>query len=46
MCIAMRYAASMIRSFRHKGIQRFFETGSTAESRLHTHRDWRGNFGS
>jgi|SRR5450755_3014587 proteic killer suppression protein len=30
MCIVMRYAIRVIQSFRHKGIERFFKTGSKA----------------
>ena len=30
MCILSRYSILMIKSFRHKGLQRYFETGSKA----------------
>jgi proteic killer suppression protein len=30
VCIVMRYAIRVIRTFRHKGIERFFRTGSKA----------------
>lgn len=30
MCGAIRYTCAVIRSFRHKGVERFFKTGSKA----------------
>ena len=30
MCISTRYTASVIKSFRHEGLERFFLTGSRA----------------
>lgn len=34
-CIARRYAAWVIKSFRHKGLQAFFEKGSKAGTQPH-----------